>query len=223
VNGSFLEGLEEEEVSTLCQEMETGQFPKSSDDYYQSLEKKVSDYKSSILRNQLNKLWRDKTRSNSPDEWSKTYKTPILCMFNDQERAKAKRHFDVFRSGGDEEIQLALDYLAGADFYERLNDAAERDRCFMERVVGDFSILLTDAEEVRQDLSHHLADDPYEWMDNSSVTNRLQEFATKKYKLGGEAKVLSVIDRMNDSQLRAYLSDLIAESLIVGIQILKKK
>jgi hypothetical protein len=93
----------------------------------------------------------------------------------------------------------------------------------MERVVGDFSILLTDAEEVRQDLSLHLADDPYDWMDNSSVTNRLQEFATKKYKLGGEAKVLSVIDRMNDSQLRAYLSDLIAESLIVGIQILKKK
>ena len=116
-----------------------------------------------------------------------------------------------------------LRYLAYATFYDRLAKASERDRCFMERVVGDYGILLKDAQSVRDYLTSHTTERPYYWMDNSTIQNQIKAYADKQYKTGGYERAWSVIDQMGPGELREYLKDLIADNVKVGIEILKNK
>lgn len=46
--------------------------------------------------------------------------------------------------------------------------------------------------------------------------------AERKYKTGGSEKVWMVVERMDATELRQYLRDLISDNVKVGIEILKK-
>lgn len=47
--------------------------------------------------------------------------------------------------------------------------------------------------------------------------------ADQKYKTGGSDRAMSVIDRLDADQLRKYLRDLVADNMIVGMEILKNE
>lgn len=99
----------------------------------------------------------------------------------------------------------------------------ERDRCFMERVVGDYAIMLKNADSIRKSLIGSIPDKTYNWMDNSAVKNRLKVLAEKQYKLSGCERAQAVIDKMDATELRRYLNELIADNLTVGMEILKNE
>lgn len=124
-------------------------------------------------------------------------------------------------SAPDTEITKAIAYLENADFYDRLADPAERDRCFKERVIGEYGVMLDDVDAVRRELSSSVMEKPYNWLDNSAVKNRLRALADKKYKTTGYQRAQSVIDQLDPAELRRYLSDLISDNLTVGMEILK--
>ncbi len=124
-------------------------------------------------------------------------------------------------SAPDTEITKAIAYLENADFYDRLADPTERDRCFKERVIGEYGVMLDDVDAVRRELSSSVMEKPYNWLDNSAVKNRLRALADKKYKTTGYQRAQSVIDQLDPTELRRYLSDLISDNLTVGMEILK--
>lgn len=146
-------------------------------------------------------------------------------MFNDAERGEVKTIFETILAytAPDSEIEKAIQYLENATFYDRLRDSEERDRCFMERIVGDYAIMLKDPEAVRKALVESVPDKIYNWMDNSAVKNRLKTLAEKQYKLSGYERAQAVIDKMDAAQLRRYLNNLIADNLTIGIEILKNE
>lgn len=225
VAGMFVEELDEQDVAGFCSTIPAGQFTKSSTEYYQYVENAVSDYKKSIRKTQLKNLWLEKTGTKDPSDWSDRYDTPILCMFDDAERGNARAVFATILAyaAPDADITKAINYLETATFYDRLNDPQERDRCFMERVVGDYTIMLKDADSVRKSLIGSIPDKTYNWMDNSAVKNRLKVLAEKQYKLSGCERAQAVIDKMDATELRRYLSELIADNLTVGMEILKNE
>lgn len=225
VAGMFVEELDEQDVAGFCSTIPAGQFTKSSTEYYQYVENAVSDYKKSIRKTQLKNLWLEKTGTKDPSDWSDRYDTPILCMFDDAERGNARAVFATILAyaAPDTDITKAINYLETATFYDRLNDPQERDRCFMERVVGDYTIMLKDADSVRKSLIGSIPDKTYNWMDNSAVKNRLKVLAEKQYKLSGCERAQAVIDKMDATELRRYLSELIADNLTVGMEILKNE
>ena len=104
-----------------------------------------------------------------------------------------------------------------------MNDPCERDHCFMERVVGDYAIMLKDADFIRRKLQESISDKAYDWMDNTTVKNRLRLLAEKQYKLNGYERVQAVIDKMDAMELRRYLNELISDNLTVGMEILKNE
>lgn len=165
------------------------------------------------------------TDTKDPSDWSDRYDTPILCMFNDMERGDAKAAFGTILafSASDLDISKAITYLQNATFFDRLNDPAERDKCFMERVVGDYSIMLKSADEIRKSLVGSISEKAYYWMDNSTVKNRLKVLAEKQYRLNGCERAQAVIDKMDASELRRYLNELISDNLTVGMEILRNE
>ena len=93
----------------------------------------------------------------------------------------------------------------------------------MERVVGDYSVMLKDADFVRKKLLENISEKAYEWLENTTVKNRLKTLAEKQYKLNGYERVQAVIDKMDAGELRRYLNELISDNLIVGMEILKNE
>lgn len=225
VAGTFVEELDEQDVAGFCSTLPSGQFTKSSTEYYQYIENAVSNYKKSIRKTQLKNLWLEKTGTKDPSDWSDRYDTPILCMFDDTERGEARTIFATILAyaASDADITKAINYLEAATFYDRLNDPQERDRCFMERVVGDYAIMLKDADSIRKSLIGSIPDKTYNWMDNSAVKNRLKVLAEKQYKLSGCERAQAIIDKMDATELRRYLNELIADNLTVGMEILKNE
>ena len=223
---SFLLDLNEAEQAELYNGFPPGQFVKSRKEYYQMVETEVRAYLDRQLKNKLRNLWFEKTGTADPAEWSKKYRTPLLCMFDDTERALAREMFQIVRSAAPSktEAEKALEYLQKADFYDRLADtpegAAERDRCFTERVIGSRSILLDNPHQVRDYLASRSGESPYEWMDNRTVQNCLHELLDREYKLIGYERVKERIDRMDAESLRRYLLERI-DDVDFGMQILK--
>lgn len=225
VAASFIGELDDSDITALYSKFPAGQFTKSGTEYFKYVEREVSEYLKGQLKKKIRDLWMEKTGTKDPVDWSARYDTPILCMFDDEARVEAKQIFAIMRDNAPTEVNAnrAIQYLANASFYEKLSDRSERDRCFMERVVGDYGILLKDPQEVRDYLSAHTSERPYYWMDNSTIQNQIKAYADKQYKTGGYEQAWSVIDQMTPGDLRDYLKDLISDNVKVGIEILKNK
>lgn len=225
VAASFIGDLDDSDISALYSKFSAGQFTKSGTEYFKYVEREISEYLKGQLKKKLRDLWMEKTDTKDPVDWSARYDTPILCMFNDEERVEAKQIFAIMNNNSPTEVDAnrAIQYLTRASFYEKLTDRSERDRCFMERVVGDYGILLKDPQEIRDYLSSHTSERPYYWMDNSTIQNQIKAYADKQYKTGGYEQAWSVIDQMTPGDLRDYLKDLISDNVKVGIEILKSK
>ena len=221
---TFVDELEEQDIAEFFKTIPAGQFTKSGTEYYNFIEKNVGEYKKTLKKSRLKNLWIEKTGTKDPADWSERYETPILCMFNDSERKAARETFStMIYSATDANISRAISYLEAANFYDRLNNSDERNRCFMERIVGDYSVMLKDIDFIRRKLKEKLSEKVYDWMDNSSVKNQLKVLAAKQYKLNGYERVQAVIDKMDAGELRRYLNELISDNLTVGMEILKKE
>ena len=222
---SFIDELDEQDIASFFNKIPSGQFTKTGTEYFRYIEKEVEEFRKGIRKTKLKELWYSKTNTRDPAHWSDIHNTPILCMFSDSERTEARAVFSTLlaHSPSDSEIDKATKYLENASFYDRLNDNEEIDRCFMERVVGSYSIMLPDADKIRKQLESSIYDKPYDWMDNSTVQNKLKKLAEKQYKTSGSDQVRAVIDKMSETELRRYLNELIEDNLTVGMEILRNK
>ena len=225
VAASFLGELDDKDIAALYASFPSGQFTKSGTEYFKYVETQVSEYLKGQLKKKIRDLWQQKTGTKDPTDWSSRYDTPILCMFDDEARVEARRIFAIMRDNSlsEADANRAIQYLTNATFYDRLANASERDRCFMDRVVGDYAILLKDPQAIRDYLTSHSTERPFYWMDNSAIQNQIRACADKQYKTGGYERAWSVIDQMDPGALREYLKDLISDNVKVGIEILKSK
>ena len=222
---AFLDGMDDMDIVSFFAELPSNQFLKSSSEYYNFIQKEAADFLAKQQGKRLKDMWIQKTGTKDPRSWSTTFNTPILCMFDDNDRAEAKQMFAIIQKNSPTEAEAnkALAYLDKATFYDRLNDAAERDRCFKARVIGTYSTLLPDVDEVRNKLLGLVTEDAYYWIDNQTVQNKLKQMADQKYKTGGSDRAMSVIDRLDADQLRKYLRNLVADNMVVGMEILKNE
>lgn len=220
---AFLGELDQEEVAELYVSFPTGQFTKSKSEYYKFIQAEIEKFIQGQWKKRIRDKWYEKTHTKSPSDWSDRYETPILCMFDDSERVTAKTMFRILMSSKPTEADAkkVLVWLENSDFYERIMNEAERDKCFKERIIGENAILLTDISKVRSGLISTVHDSIYDWMDNSAVQNQLTKMMDKQYKLTGCDKALAIIDQMDPEQLRKYLRERIQDDATFGIRILK--
>ncbi|MDM8248002.1 hypothetical protein QUW49_05045 [Lacrimispora saccharolytica] len=221
----FVDGMDTDDILKLYQDIPAGQFTKSSTEYMTYIESAVKEFLQNQAKKRLKDLWLEKTGTKNPRDWSARYDTPILCMLDDEERPEGKEIFAIMMENSPSEVSInrAIAYLNRVTYFDKLSNSELRDKCFMSRVVGDYALMLDDAQTVREYLVAHVTVHQYDWMDNSTVQNQIRMLAEKKYKTGGSEKVWSVVEKMDATELRRYLKDLITDNVKVGIEILKNK
>lgn len=221
---SLLTELTEPEISEIYNNLPTGQFTKGKTEYYNYVQNEIDRFIQGQWTKKMQALWLEKTGTKNPVEWSEKYLTPILCMVPEDHRAAARKMFDIIKSAqpSEDDAKAAIDFINNADFYDKMNDEAERDKAFMKLIVGTNSVLLDNVNDIRNKLRSKLIhESPYYWLGSTSVQNALKSMADKEYKLRGSEKASQIIDNMDAAQLREYLKRRIADDAEFGIQILK--
>lgn len=220
----YLEDLSDDDVTNIKSKLQTGLFELPKTDCNAKVKGAAEEFRKNQLKSQLFRLWKDKTGTKNPLEWSSRYRTPILCCVSEAEYEKAKRAFETLnRNGGtDAEIKASLAFLEHTTLFAVLADDDERNTAFNRDIVGEYSALLPDLDKVR-DAIDRLSLDAYDWRDNPSVKRKVRQLAEAEYNAGGSDRVLLKIEKMGDAQLKQYLKRLVKDNITVGIEILANK
>jgi hypothetical protein len=218
---SYLEDLSADDVANIKSKLQTGLFELPKTDCNVKVREAAEEFRKNQLKSQLFRLWKDKTRTKNPREWSNRYRTPILCCVSEAEYEKAKKAFDTLNRnwGTDAEIKASLAFLEITTLFDDLADDDKRNTAFNRDIVGEYSALLPDLDKVRDTLDR-LSVDTYDWRDNPSVKSKVKQLAEAEYNAGGSDRVLLKIEKMGDAQLKQYLKRLVKDNIKVGIEIL---
>lgn len=219
----YLNGLSEQDIVKIYQNLPTDRFTDEKSNYLTMVDSKVKEYKKNLGYEKLKNLWKQKTNSSSPKKWSMDHSMPILAVVPDNEIQTAKKAFNAINRNTSDEtaIKDALNYIENATFYDVLNDDDELNRIFKERIIKNYSVLLTDVDEVKSELKSRILTEPYEWFGLPEVDRKLEQIANAKYNQWGSSKALEKIDNMDVSDVKRYLKELIKDNMIVGIEIIK--
>lgn len=217
----YLEDLSDDDIVDIKCKLQTGLFELPKTDCNVKVREAAEEFRKNQLKSQLFSLWKGKTGTKNPREWSSRYRTPILCCVSEAEYEKAKKAFETLNHNGgtDAEIKASLAFLESTTLFDVLADDDKRNTAFNRDIVGEYSALLSDLNKVRDTLDR-LSVDTYDWRDNPSVKSKVKELAEAEYNAGGSDRVLLKIDEMDDAQLKQYLKRLVKDSIRVGIEIL---
>ena len=219
----YLDGFSDDEVSELFKLIPADSFTMEKSDYVNLVDDKARTYRSNLGNERLKKLWREKTGTSSPREWSKKHLMPILCLIKDDEVQKARAAFGTINRAHPEasSIEKAIEYLEHATFFSVMNDTEYLDRLFRETIIKGYSVMLTDIDEVKHYLDGHITAEPYDWFALPEVDKRLHQMAEAKYAQVGCDRALEIIDDMDISEVKRYLKSLIKDNMIVGMEIIR--
>jgi hypothetical protein len=217
----YLEGLSADELGELKSKIPTDLFDKSRTKCNEIVKEKADEFRKNQLKTQLFALWKSKTSTKNPREWSAQYKTPILCCISADEYSMAKKMFETLNrgTGSESEIKSALEFLRDAKLFEDISDESKRNSRFAQSILGSYSVLFPELDEIREILDR-VSIDVYEWHEHRGIKDKVKELAEAKYYAGGSDKVLMKIDEMDNDRLKEYLKLLVKKSIAAGIEIL---
>lgn len=220
----YLENLSDADISEIKSKLTTGMFEHSKTECNTKVKEEIEKFRKRQLKTQLFNVWKEKTGTKNPREWSSRYRTPILCCVYDEEFEEAKKAFDTLNRSWstEEEIKAALEFLQKTRLFEVINDESKRNVAFERYILGKYSTLLQNLEKVRDALEHLLVD-AYDWFENPKVKSRVEQLAEAEYNAVGSDKALRKIEEMDDTKLKLYLKRLIKHDIHVGIEVIKNE
>ena len=219
----YLEGFNDEEIREIYNSIPVGSLTKDKTEYTNIVNDRVEEYKRNSKSANLKKLWKEKTNTDTPREWSNKYKMPILCMVDDKDIQTARAAFGAVNKAHPDEasVDKAIAYLSTATFFSKLDDENARNKAFVESIIKNYNVMLTNLDEVKQYLDSRITADAYDWFGLPEVEKKLKQMAEAKYNQGGCDKALEKIDNMEVADVKRYLKELIKDDMIVGMAIIK--
>lgn len=220
IYSAYLEDIADNELPQLKSAELVGVFKKTKNEANIAVKKIADEFKKNQAKAQMFDMWRKKTGTKTPADWSSKNRTPILRMVKKAEYDDAKKAFETLNrnTATELEIQHALAFLNKTSLFDDLSDTAKIDVAF-KTLLGSYKNILTDLNKVR-DALERLAVDAYDWANHPSVNSRIYELAKAEYDAGGSDKVIAKIDTMNNEELKSYLVKLIKENMKLGAEIM---
>lgn len=221
----YLDDLSEVECEEIMDSITVEMFTATSTSSNSTVKNAAENFRKNQIKSQLFKLWSEKTNgSKNPRVWSEKYRTPILICVDSKIYETAKRAFSTLNSSNpsETEIKEALYFLQNADFFENIADPDYRDNCFKKYLLGDYSSLLPEVDEVR-DMLESTGISAYEWNDSPSIRNKISSKASAEYNAGGSDKAIKVIQKMKDDELKKWLTEIVKKDIGLGVKIIVNK
>ena len=224
----YLDDLTSEDAKNILEDDKygfKGSYLIEPNSFTEKVQQAVKKYKSSLGYIKLRNLWKEKTGTESPFEWSSEYTMPILAMVPEMEITTARKVFSTINTKSTDAvaIEIAMDYITKLSYLDELNDPRARDNAFAEAFLGEYSVLFEDIDSVKCYLKSHVGEQPYHWLGCKEVDREVKTIAQAKYTDSGYGKAKKIIDDMPADQIKEYLKQLIEDNIVVGVEIIKGK
>lgn len=218
-----LTGLSDADKDKVYGAMPMGCFTKDKVGYSNLVAQMVEEQKKGLNSMKLRNIWREKTNTSSPYQWSEQFSMPIFAMLAEQEVTVCRKIFATINSNKADakDISDAITYLENAKFFDFLSDASQRDKMFVKNIIRDNAVMLSNIAEVKDYLRSHVTDVPYYWFGSPSVQSTLNKMVEAKYNKDGYEIAFQKIDQMSAEDVKKYLKDLIKNNKNVGVEIIK--
>lgn len=222
----YLDGLVIDDIRAMLDDDQyhfSGSYISEPDKYIEKVQNAITAYKGTLENVKLRNLWKERTGTDRPFDWSTTYSMPIMAMVPDSEIATARKAFSVINTGKNDSdaIAVAMDYVSKMSYVDKLNSEEARDKAFIEAFLKDYAVLFDSVEDVKKYLRAHVSDQPEFWLGSKAVSSKIRELANAKYMETGYAKAKKVIDDMPAEKVKEYLKQLIEDNVVVGVEIMK--
>ena len=224
-----LAGLSDAEMDGLyLTGLDKSSFVQDKPTFEKSLAQKVLEIKSHQSRNKLLALWKEKTGTDSPSDWSNKFKTPIMAMVAADSPIR-KQVVDAFtavncKTVSVAEVEEALDFFqVHGEVFDWIGDGSAADEAFRRRLVGRYGKVLEDLEKVRARLTTNLGADVYGWFFDPNCANELRKLAESEYNLNCADMIRARVNAMSAEEAKSYLVSLVMNSFEVGLSILDKE
>ena len=221
-----LNGFSDEELQELNGYLPNSSFTDSQGNHHRNVNEYAKKIKSKQLKNELLRLWQSIVGTNTPREWSQIHRTPILVMVPASEQDIAKKVFNTVMASSPEEkdVHTAIEYLEKKpSYFSALNDERQIEENFERNIVGEEHNVLSDNDEIRDELEVKVTSDAYQWYPNVQTSEVVKEFAKNKYYSGGAYdKVTEQVRNMSDSDAKKLLIELVDKNYEVGLKLLRE-
>lgn len=219
----YLQGLSPADINKIFLKLPQNSFTADKADFSNKVGQLVADYKKQMGSQRLKELWKEKTGTESPFDWSKKHRMPILAMIPENQEKEARRMFGIINSSSSSasDVEFAIEYLESATFFDALKDTSLIDKNFIRLFLGNYSAVITDIEKVKDYLYEHITDAPYHWLGSQAVRSALEKYAESLYNSNGYLIAAQKIDSMPAEEVKRYLKDMIKNNMTVGLEIIR--
>ena len=217
-----------EELDYLYQNVASGALFMTVDEFQLNTKRTLEDYRKNRKIEKMFAIWKEKTGTASPAEWSKVCQIPVLCMF-DEEIVPAQKTFDALNRTT--RLPTETDIDASAAFLEsgtldRLKDERNCLNAFIRHFCGDFDCVIkdTDADALRAVLRRLCGEDVYAWYaaaNRTACKNAVRELAIQCYREKFRPSAKEKIRSMSEREAQTYLEELVDQDPLFGIRILR--
>ena len=180
---------------------------------------KIEEYSRTLVSKLVAALWRERTDTESPDEWSRKHALPAECVLAVDD---AKGFVDaVTRPGGvsAERLQSVHDVLVKEGAFV---DVATAGGKFLKRVLpARYQKIGFSVGELSDWLWKKLGDAPGRWLTDGGLRDAVEEFVKQGYENNARKKATEKVNMLPDAEAKTLLLKMIDQIPDVGLSVLE--
>ena len=222
VYGVYLEGFSLMEKEEILNSLQIDMFVASASSSNQLVKTSAENFRKNQIKTQMFELWRTKTSSKSPMDWSDKHHMPILCLVEPDRFDETSRVFSVLNSQyqSDSDIKNVLSWIENnSKLLGQLNDDSYCEQRFVSTMLGDYAVVLPNVDQVRQRLEK-MPISVYDWFNSPAVKEKIREMVDAEYHAGGSDRAVKLIENMGDAELKQRLTELVKKDVELGLRII---
>jgi hypothetical protein len=180
---------------------------------------KIEEYSRTLISKKLVALWRERTGTESPDEWSRKHALPAECVLAVDD---AKSIVDAVSTPGRvtaERLQLLHDELKNQSAFVEVDTAGEK---FLKRVLpARYQKIGFSVGELSDWLCEELGGAPNQWLADRGLLEAIEAFVKKEYDTYARMRATEKVNMLSDAEAKILLLKLINQLPDAGLSVLE--
>lgn len=217
--------IADEEMNYLFSNLPGNIISFSEDQFSTLIKRNLDEYRKTKKINQLYQAWEIRTGTKNPEAWSRKNLLPIICLFQ-KDNNEALFTFNLINqhSGStvDERlIDKAIEYVRSEEL-DVLENLTACNQIFLQTFARDYACIIDDVEDLKKTIATEVGLDADKWMtaQRKLLDNCIEHYAKHQYDAVYKHKVKDKIRLLSPERAQEYLSELIEDKPLVGINIL---
>ena len=180
---------------------------------------KIEEYSRTLVSKQVAALWRERTGTESPDEWSRKHALPAECVLAVDD---AKSIVDAVANPGGvsaERLQFVHDELEKEGAFVDVATAGEK---FLKRVLpARYQKIGFSVGELSDWLCRKLGDAPGRWLTDGGLREAVEAFVKQGYDTHARKQAAEKVNMLSDAEAKILLLKLIDQIPDAGLSVLE--